>query len=417
MEIMYAHGCTWRYDFNARKSGVLVFGETNREHTENSKNRSFLLGHERVKEKSNYDHVGVNVSIFSGDECWINERLSKARRSLNALTGPGIRRCGLTVATCSILFWSIVVPIALYGCELWSMSGEHSRLLESFQDYASKKMQRFHPNTCSRHSLGWISLGRLVQLRKLLFLRSILVMGHDDVIRVVFIERYRAINRRGHLDDLHAESVVSDLIYIINLFKLNEEVDNIVERDQMCQKNVWRKLVWERAWSLEDMYWRIEYKLQKSLDLVSAINPNPEYLTWWALSDRYPEYISICETMARLVCHASLLKMDDVRLKKLSMFSRCCPLCELAAPDDVKHLVLQCPSSEHKRGDMFADLEKCAVSLEARIDEVPEETLSILLGKCKTGYSFEQMEEFWILAGIYIHRMYRENLLLKQGIG
>ena len=419
MEIVYVHGRTWRCDINARKSGVLVFGETNKEHTENSKNRSFRLGNEKVKEKTNYDHVGVNVSIFSGDEYGISERLSKARRSLNTLTGLRIRRCGLTVATCSILFWSIVVPIALYGCELWVMSGEHSRLLESFQDYASKKIQRFHPrvpNACSRHSLGWISLGRLVQLRKLLFIRSILVMGHDDVIRVVFIERYRAIKRQGHLDDLHAESVVSDLIYTINLFNLNEEVDNMVERDQMYQKNVWKKLVWEGAWSLEDMYWRIEYRLNKSLDLVSAINPGPKYLTWWALSDRYPEYISICETMALLVCHASLLKMDDVRLKKLTTFSRCCPLCELSAPDDVKHLVLQCPSLERKRGDMFSDLEKCA-SLEARIDEAPEEILPILLGKCKTEYSFEQMEEFWILAGIYIHGMYRENLMLKRCIG
>ena len=160
----------------------------------------------------------------------------------------------------------------------------------------------------------------------------------------------------------------------------------------------------------------IEYRLHKSLDLVSAINPSPKYLTWWALSDRYPEYISICETMARLVCHASLLNMDDVRLKKLTTFSRCCPLCELSAPDDIKHLVLQCPSSERKRGDMFSDLEKCA-SLEARIDEAPEEILPILLGKCKTGYSFEQMEEFWILAGIYVHGMYRENLMLKRRIG
>ena len=66
---------------------------------------------------------------------------------------------------------------------------------------------------------------------------------------------------------------------------------------------------------------------------------------------------------------------------------------------------------------MFSDLENCDVSLEARIGEAQEEILPILLGKCKSGYSFEQMEEFWILAGIYIHGMYRENLKLKSGIG
>ena len=174
MEIVYAHGRTWRYDFNARKSGVLVFGETNKEHLQNSKNRSFRLGPDMVKEKTNYDHVGLNVSIFTGDEYGIVERLSKARRTLNALTGLGIRKCGLTVATCSTLFWTVVVPVALYGCELWSMTGEHCQHLESFQHYACKKIQHFHPrvpNACSLHSLGWISLCRLLQIKKLLFVR------------------------------------------------------------------------------------------------------------------------------------------------------------------------------------------------------------------------------------------------------
>ena len=83
----------------------------------------------------------------------------------------------------------------------------------------------------------------------------------------------------------------------------------------------------------------------------------------------------------------------------------------------MNHLALQCPSSERRRRNMFSDLEQCAVSLEARINENPEEILPILLGKCKIGYLFEQMEELWIVAGIYIHGMYRENLVLKPGIG
>ena len=52
MEIVHDHRRTWRYDFNARKSGVLVFGETQREHSENSRNRLFRLGHEKVGEKT-----------------------------------------------------------------------------------------------------------------------------------------------------------------------------------------------------------------------------------------------------------------------------------------------------------------------------------------------------------------------------
>ena len=110
---------------------------------------------------------------------------------------------------------------------------------------------------------------------------------------MVFVERYRAITRHGQLDDLHEESVVADLISTINFFSLNEEVDNMVDRNHMYQTSAWKRLAWERAWALDEMMWKIEFRLQKTLDLVCAINPNPRYLTWWALSDRYPEYTSM----------------------------------------------------------------------------------------------------------------------------
>ena len=49
-------------------------------------------------------------------------RLTKAGGTFNALTGLGIRKCGLTMATCNIIFWSIVVPVALYSCEVWRLN-------------------------------------------------------------------------------------------------------------------------------------------------------------------------------------------------------------------------------------------------------------------------------------------------------
>ena len=57
MDIVYAHGCTWR--FNAKKSGVLVLGENENEHNRHSKDRIFKLGPKRVKERTSYEHVGI----------------------------------------------------------------------------------------------------------------------------------------------------------------------------------------------------------------------------------------------------------------------------------------------------------------------------------------------------------------------
>ena len=108
--------------------------------------------------------------------------------------------------------------------------------------------------------------------------------------------------------------------------------------------------------------------------------------------------------------------MDDIRLKGSSAFARACPLCDLSAPDDAKHLILQCPSFENSRRKMFAAV---ATHMEAGDPEfrLTGDILSVLLGKNLIGYSFEQMESLWLISGKFIHGMYRDNLIQKEGIG
>ena len=87
MTTIESHGGTWRYDFNARKSGVLVFGEGKRGHERNKVNRNFLLGTERVMENDSYDHLGVKACIYKNDTAGIEERLAKGRGTLKAASG------------------------------------------------------------------------------------------------------------------------------------------------------------------------------------------------------------------------------------------------------------------------------------------------------------------------------------------
>ena len=61
---------------------------------------------------------GNNVSIFLIDVKGISDKISKARRTFNALTGIGIRKCGLTMSTHNLIFWLVVVPVAPHGREL-----------------------------------------------------------------------------------------------------------------------------------------------------------------------------------------------------------------------------------------------------------------------------------------------------------
>ena len=174
--------------------GILIYGEDRPESYRNALLRTFRLGSDKISEHLHYDHVGDRASIFDDDVSGLEERISKARRTLKAISGLGVRRSGLTIRTCNIIFWSVIVPIATYGCELLFLTEGHVSILEEFQEYAGRKLQRFNARSsraCAFYTLGWVRLKRFVEVKKLIFMYSILMLNDDIPIKIVFLERAR----------------------------------------------------------------------------------------------------------------------------------------------------------------------------------------------------------------------------------
>ena len=114
MDLAYRFSCIWRYDYSAEKCAIMVFGETPNVRLETRLNRVFLLGQTKVDEVDSCDHVGITLDIDQNSKKRTNERISKACRAFNALTGLGIRRGGVTPMVCSLLYWSICASILTY---------------------------------------------------------------------------------------------------------------------------------------------------------------------------------------------------------------------------------------------------------------------------------------------------------------
>ena len=390
--MVYRHGCTWCYEFNARKSGVLIYSGDPNPTGCNTPLKEFCLVAAKVKERLNYDHVGIRI-------------ISKARKTLNA-TGLGIWRNGLTIATCNIIFRLLVVPTALYGCGIWRLNNGVISLLESFQIYAAKKIQHFHGNVhnaCCLYALGWMRLERFVQVKKMMFIQAIMVLDDQTLSRRVFCERANVILGRGISEyGQHNYSVVHDLLKTVSLFNLLDDVQNMVIRGHQYPKLVWKNKVWSPAWELEDVYWNVQFCVARNLDIIRDSNVKCRYLTWWYLSDMFPTSMKMCKSLARLVCHASILKTDDVRLKKLNRSERVCFLCDLYEDDNVRHLVMQCPKLQSERATMFTELRSRGGGSGASVIDNTGDILSVNLGRPSDILTAEQMDAFWLVSGKHL---------------
>ena len=197
----------------AKKSAVQVYGETRVEHTSNTRRRMFKLGSDKVPEKESYDHVGVKACIFNNDESRALEKNSKGRRILNATTGLGIRRNGLSMSVCNVIVCAIVVPIITFGCKTWVMSDNDKDHLMAFQRFAGRRIQRLpfkSPNATLFFGLGWSRMTTFIQVKKLLFILTILKLKAGHFLKEIFSTRLRAyISDRNRCEINHVSKYLT----------------------------------------------------------------------------------------------------------------------------------------------------------------------------------------------------------------
>ena len=317
-------------------------------------------------------------------------------------TAIGIKKGGVNISTCNVIYWSVVLPTLCFGCEVWFIKKRDIDTLLAFQRYAARRIQRLHTrslNVTSAVCLGWMSLINYIKARKLIFIRTIAVMAEYFPLRNILFERANEYNR----DDLNpTESPLVQILHFCDEFGLLEQVVQMV-RGCIPSKGVWKRLVWERAWKVESDYWHEQMDSDHKLDIVRMVSPLPAYSVWWSLSDSDHRYMRRCEVMVKLLCRASLLKNHDGRLRNAPFGARMCLLCQNAAYEDTMHLVSQCQFHHEARKSMLESIGQMAV-----FDGL--DVFSIALGKYIEGWSFEEMTPIWKVTCTYINGMYRDVL-------
>ena len=234
LKIVHEYGREWRFKFNAKKSAILVYGESKKDQERASKFRVFQLGKEKVGERREYDHVGVKACTISSDNERVEEKIGKGRRALNAASGLGIRKSDISMKTCNQIFWTIVMPIITFGCEIWQINDKDIENLQFFQRYAGRRVQRFpkrSPISSGYYGLGWIRIETYIQIQKLLFLLTLINMDDKNRIKYVFNERVRCFfmdRVKGSVNNFG--SPIFDLLNSAIRFGLLQQVGDIGAR-------------------------------------------------------------------------------------------------------------------------------------------------------------------------------------------
>ena len=421
MSIVNNFGNKWRFQFNAKKSAVLVYGEDKRERDIGSKNKMYKLGKDKVGERCEYDHVGIKACVLRNNSR-VEEKIAKGRRALNAAAGLGIRRNGLSVATCNLIFWTIVIPIATFGCELWTLYENDIHKLNLFQRYAGRRVQRFSqrsPGSSSFFGLGWVRIETLILVKKILFIHSILRMEFNEIIKGVFKARVIAYVKDRISGEVNIyDSPTYDLLNACNrLGMLGLLIDMLSGSIPIGSKTAWSKIVWARAWSLDDTYWRSLCLVHNSNDMLFCTIPESRYLIWWQFADKIPRMQRTSETMAKLLCRASRLKCDDPLLKGTSTSSRMCTNCDLGVVENMYHMIMQCPYTEDVRVSMYKEIEKGAVDFSTRMISNPPSAFAWLVGKTMEDMDIDTICRGLEIAGLHIGIMYRRVINSRKGIG
>ena len=421
LALVNEHSKRWRYSFNAKKSAILVYGETPRESTVNAQLRRYKLGSEYIKERKSYDHVGYKACIDVNSTERVEDKTSKGRRALFAASSIGIKKGGINMMSANIVIWSMIIPIVTYAAELWILNQKEIEKLDEFQRFAGRRIQRFHkrsPKETSFAGLGWLRLENFIYAKKMIFIRTLTIMKDDCIYKQVLILRTNEFCKdiEGNIINRH-NSPIYDLLRIAMVYGIFDIVINMILRNNYYSKKEWSGLVWKRAWEIEDEDWSNRTDFFSSVIRLNTTIGKPNYLIWWSISDANPKLIRACEVMAELVCGSSKLKCHDPTLKRASFNMKMCNLCNDHAREDINHLVMACKWHEQTRMEMFNEMKHLNDGIGRAIIDRADICIDMLLGKPVNGFEDHDLICMWKCACKWISKIYFDTLKNREGVG
>ena len=198
LNIVHSYAGKWRYNLNANKSFIMVFGESPRSKTQARSLWEWHLGNEKVQEADEVHHLGIRRSVYYSTLSRTTERSTAGRSAFFALNAVGSRFGCLHPITSYNLYSTLSIPIMLYGYELWSLTGTELNILERTHRKILRTIQGL-PIRCPAAALQSLissrSISSYISQQQLAFINSIINLEASDLPKQLL--EARVVNPRA----------------------------------------------------------------------------------------------------------------------------------------------------------------------------------------------------------------------------
>ena len=149
----------WRFEYGIIMYLIVVFNEM--KNVILRANTFWNFGNSSVEEGVEYKHLGIICDKHMSIDKNVKDACNKIRNAFLSLVICGIHQDGLNRLTSKRIYNSVVLPKALYGCELWSnLHHDHIMSLERAQRFCIKFMQ-FVPKSTSNSCINRVVSDRI----------------------------------------------------------------------------------------------------------------------------------------------------------------------------------------------------------------------------------------------------------------
>ena len=301
INICYEYSCLWRYQYNSGKCAVVTFNESKRVYKRNY--RSWVVGNNAICEREEYNHLGIICNKYTNSTLIVKQVDRKLRGAFFGLIKDGLYINGLNPLTSYSIYRSIVIPRALFGCELLqSLSDRDMLTMERSHRLCLKQIQGLQIRSRTDIVLGLICalpIEAEIEKRKLSFLGQLCRLERDCATKRFFLLRLLSF-----VNSNSDTGFVSDIAYILNKFNIYNVLEDYINYGVFPSKTIWKHCIDTKVSNYYIGKWNertstAQFVLYRQLQKRFAISPV------WDYAKRNPNMLRVCFSIAQLIAYTA----------------------------------------------------------------------------------------------------------------